>query len=386
MPILSRIFLPKDFGIFAYFLSITTIISSVISGRYELGIVAAISKKESEDLFYFSLKIGLFFFVLFQIISLAFYLFDIKIKPIDSNLLLVLPIFIWSFNLTTVLKARYNALKFFNDIGLGNVVSNGATIGSQSLLYILNVFGSVGLIIGRIISEVILSVYYLFKKDVIELSSIFKKANKQFETAKKFYEYPLYTVPSTLVNKIRVEIPNILIVAFFNPVVAGYYAVSKRIFNPLGFISVSIQKVYFQKYSELINEDRDPTSLMIGLVIFLALLGGVCGFIFYLSGEYIIKNYLGNKWIESYNYILILLPGIITRFIFSPIGDSLYVLRKNSVVFIWTLTFLLLTLLAFWVGSIIGDIKDTLKILVSVEVLMYISHFILNLYFTKKRL
>ena len=38
-PILTRIYTPEDFGVFALFLAITTIIGSFSNGRYELAIM-----------------------------------------------------------------------------------------------------------------------------------------------------------------------------------------------------------------------------------------------------------------------------------------------------------------------------------------------------------
>ena len=43
-PILTRIYTPEDFGIFAIFLAITLIIGSIANGRYELAIM--IPKKD----------------------------------------------------------------------------------------------------------------------------------------------------------------------------------------------------------------------------------------------------------------------------------------------------------------------------------------------------
>ena len=45
-PILTRIYTPEDFGIFAIYLAITAILGNIVSGRYELAIM--IPKKDED--------------------------------------------------------------------------------------------------------------------------------------------------------------------------------------------------------------------------------------------------------------------------------------------------------------------------------------------------
>ena len=52
-PILTRIYTPEDFGIFAIFLAITLIIGSIANGRYELAIM--IPKKDEDAINIFAL-------------------------------------------------------------------------------------------------------------------------------------------------------------------------------------------------------------------------------------------------------------------------------------------------------------------------------------------
>ena len=52
-PILTRIYTPEDFGIFAIFLAITLIIGGIANGRYELAIM--IPKKDEDAINIFAL-------------------------------------------------------------------------------------------------------------------------------------------------------------------------------------------------------------------------------------------------------------------------------------------------------------------------------------------
>ena len=72
-PVLSRIYRPEDFGIFAIFFSMTGIISIMIGGRYEVAIVQP--KKDNEAMSLASISFTLMFLSTI-LLTLIFYLID----------------------------------------------------------------------------------------------------------------------------------------------------------------------------------------------------------------------------------------------------------------------------------------------------------------------
>ncbi|HFU77558.1 MAG TPA: translocase, partial [Epsilonproteobacteria bacterium] len=60
-PILTRIYTPEDFGIFALFMAITGVFSVVASGRYELALM--LPRKEEESINIFALGVIIIFFL-----------------------------------------------------------------------------------------------------------------------------------------------------------------------------------------------------------------------------------------------------------------------------------------------------------------------------------
>jgi O-antigen/teichoic acid export membrane protein len=58
-PILTRVYTPENFGIFAFFISITVILSVIVAGRYELAIMLPDEKgEESINLLILSILIA----------------------------------------------------------------------------------------------------------------------------------------------------------------------------------------------------------------------------------------------------------------------------------------------------------------------------------------
>ena len=74
-PILTRIYNPEDFGIYAIFLAIITILGSIISGRYELAIMLPKSDEDAINIFALGLIIT---FILTLLSIMILFIFQSK--------------------------------------------------------------------------------------------------------------------------------------------------------------------------------------------------------------------------------------------------------------------------------------------------------------------
>ena len=84
--IISRLYTPDDFGVFTIFISIASLISLLLAGRYELAINLPKSDNEGLNVLGLSIKLNLIIsFFLFILSLLLFFIFDHFIT--DSNLL-----------------------------------------------------------------------------------------------------------------------------------------------------------------------------------------------------------------------------------------------------------------------------------------------------------
>ena len=104
-PILTRIYTPEDFGMFALYMSMATIISVIATGRYELAII--LPEKDEDAINIMMLSIGITFLVSL-ITLLIIFIFNAQItllfgNPNISQWLYFVP-------LTIVLTGVYQAL------------------------------------------------------------------------------------------------------------------------------------------------------------------------------------------------------------------------------------------------------------------------------------
>ena len=113
-PVLSRIYKPEDFGIFAIFFSITGIISIMIGGRYEVAIVQP--EKDNEAMSLASISFALMFLSTI-LLTLIFYLVEEDIflqNNLDKKIFLFIPLMsllIGVFNILNIINTRFQNYK-----------------------------------------------------------------------------------------------------------------------------------------------------------------------------------------------------------------------------------------------------------------------------------
>ncbi|MEA3314866.1 MAG: oligosaccharide flippase family protein, partial [Campylobacterota bacterium] len=109
-PILTRIYTPEDFGVFALFIAITAIFGSIANGRYELAIM--LPKKDEDAINIFALG-----FIITSIISLALLVLVVLFNDYFTKLLNNDEISVWLYfvPIAVFFTGLWNILNYFNN-------------------------------------------------------------------------------------------------------------------------------------------------------------------------------------------------------------------------------------------------------------------------------
>ncbi len=357
-PILTRLYTPEDFGLFAFFIAIVGLFSVVASGRYEQAII--ISKKEDDAINIFALG--------FMILSLLSLLLLMIVLIFHNSLIIVLdnkdievwlyfiPVdvfFIGLFNLLTLFNSRE---KKYKDISKATVVKSIALAVFQlSIGFIKS--GSIGLISGHIISQLFGNIRLL--KNTFKNKNFFLKINviKIIALSKKFKNFPLYQVPHSMLNSFSSNIPVYLFASYFTLSVVGFYSLSARIIlTPMMIIAGSTAKVYNQRVSEIFRDKGDSYIFTIKVLttllknIFMPFL-----LLIFFAPE-IFAFVFGDTWREAGVYTQILSPWFFMVFFVSIISfvPSLLDMQKKALLLESIYTVLRVAAILF--GMFLNDI------------------------------
>lgn len=346
-PLLTRIYTPQDFGLFALYLAITSIIGVIATGRYELAVM--LPKKDENAFNIAVLSILITFGV--SIISLVFILiFNVEIakllgnKQINSFLYLV-PIsiliagFFQTFNYWGNRKKQYKRLascKIFQ--------TSGTAVGQIGMG--LNNTGPIGMILGNILGQVLATGILggLIKRDgQLHLEMIKKDLIKK--EAFINLNFPAYSAPMGLINSFQANIL-IFFLTYFSSSAAGLFSLSlKAISLPLSLISASFASVFYQK---IINEKNKAQfykkafigNLIIGVVILLPV---------FLFGEELFVFVFGKQWEVAGKFAEIMCPWIVMRFASGSVSLVFSATRYNHMSLLWQIFYTTISVILLYV-------------------------------------
>lgn len=377
MPILTRIYTPDDFGVFALFLAITTITGTISNGQYEQAILLPRCDEDAINLVVLGVVIATAFSLLLLVIVL-FFNTDI------ANLLGNKELKNWLFlvPLSTLLVGSYNSLNFFNigkkeykNVSI-SLVSRSVGLSLSQVIIGLISLGPMGLIVGQIISYFTGNMM-LFKTLKETKKNVVISKNNIKKQARIYKKFPIFSLPSIFLNSFNLNIVNFLISSIFSLTTLGFYSLTQRIVGiPARVIGSSFSQVYFQKASQEYNDMGSTENIFIKTLKKLVLISIPIFLILFLVAEPIFAFVFGEEWRPSGTYAKLLIPLAAIRFVSSTLSNTLAIHQKQQFGLIVNLLLLTTTISVFAYSEFNNidflHILTLYAIILSIEYLLFI--------------
>jgi len=331
-PILTRIYTPEDFGLLALYMAIATIIAVIATGRYELAIMLP---KKDED----AVHILLLSLMITVVISLISFLIAFFFNPQITKILGNQEISRWIYLVpgSILLIGFYNSLtywtnrkKSYKKMAQNKVIQSGSMATMQVSLGLLKNSSS-GLIVGWFFGQLIavaLLVRLVWREDKNKINKI--SILKIWGFAKRYKKFPLINSWSGLLNTASLQIPVILLTAFFSVAVTGFFSLAQRILQiPMTLLGSAIGQVYFEKASRLKNETSEVRRITLEVNKKLLLIGLFPIGIIILWGDTLFALVFGQAWKVAGEYAQLLSVWIYFVFISSPLTHLMTIYEKH---------------------------------------------------------
>ncbi|MBD3380148.1 MAG: oligosaccharide flippase family protein, partial [Candidatus Omnitrophica bacterium] len=226
VPLLTRIFAPSAFGLYALFTSIVTILGMMACLRYEITIV--LPEKEEEAV---TLTVLSFCFTVITtlVISLLVFFCGKNIArylnmPGLSGYLWMLPLAAFVLGAYTVLNFWNTRKKDFGTISLSRVLASTVDIGMKIGLGFLG-YATGGILISTTVLGNIASLIFLALVVLVRYGSLFKKyfdPGQLLPALKRYVKFPLLSSGSFLLNSISLQVPVWILAVFFSSEIVGF--------------------------------------------------------------------------------------------------------------------------------------------------------------------
>lgn len=370
-PILTRIYTPEDFGVFALYMSVVSIISIIATGKYDLAIM--LPRKDKDAMHIAALAIGITCTISLLLFIMVF-LFNNQITgllgyPELSPWLYLLPF-------TVLLTGVYQSLnywsirkKYYKRLSLNKIVQSGATGMSNIGIGIGSAGFSGGLILGGFSGQMLATgvlARTIYNKERIHKNDLDKI--RIYALAKTYKKFPVYFTFIYGLNAFSSSIVPILLATTFGINVAGqYYLVMRSIKGPLGIISSSVGNVFFQKATH----GNNCYSMYIKISVYLFLIGIIPTLIFFFYGKDIFTFVFGEKWQIAGEMSSILIIMLFLSFVTIPVSQLSTIKQKTTYNIIWQLILLLGIYVSLGVGKLVNDWYYFILLVATVQSLLY---------------
>lgn len=332
-PLLTRLYTPEDFGLFAVFISIVSIISVLMTGCYEYAIMLPENDEDAINIFTLGLIINIFMFLIILLLVLIFGDFFSKtfFKNDESGLwILFVPITVFFIGLFNLLNYFNTRLKCFKDIANANIIKSVILAIIQIMLGLLKK-GATGLITGHIVSQFFANLRLL--KNIIRDKSFFAMINKDslFTLSKRYVNFPKFTMPAMLLNISSQQVTNLLVSSFFSTTTLGFYSIAQRILGmPSFIIGRSIGQVFFEEATKEKHKTGKAINIFKATIKKLVLIAFPTFLALFFIVVELFAFVFGEPWRIAGEYAQILIPFFFIQFISSTLSMVLVVFEKQK--------------------------------------------------------
>jgi O-antigen/teichoic acid export membrane protein len=380
-PMLTRLYTPEDFGMFAFYLAVVSIAAVPVTGRYELAIV--LPKNDRNAIHIVALSLGLSFCVSFLMLLLI-YFFDQEIVNLLN--LPELDMWIYCVPLSTMLIGMYMSLNYWSNrkghyrcLAISRVAQTGfGSVAQLSLAYFFA--GPVGLVCGQLIGQ--------FLAILLLLYSTHKENRKQYRSlnwsraaglARKYKNFPRIMVAGHALNAASGQMPLIILNTVFGAATAGFYTLVQRVLSmPMTLIASAIGDVFRQEASKKYASDGNCREVYVNSFKRLLIIAIVPFISLFSITPMLFTIIFGEPWRVAGEYAQILAPMFFMQFITSPLSPMFIIGQKQKLDFFWQIGLVVSVSLALLMGVIFSNIFMALSLFSASYCIMYAVNGILS--------
>lgn len=321
-PILTRIYTPEDFGVFALYLSMSSLLSVIATGKYEFAIM--LPKKESDAYHIFILSFVIVFVMSIFLWSIVF-LFNDSLAAFFGNVsigpwLYLIPLSVLLSGLNQSLNYWNNRNNHYKTIAYSKIVQSTASSGVNIGAGIQQWYG--GLILGSIAGQMVsfLALMSSFWKEVQK--NIFTlQGLKMYALAKKHKAFPTVYMTHSAMDVGKDVLVNIMLIRLYDSFLLGqFYMVNKILLLPSTLVGTSLSQVFFREVSKKHNLKKDFSRDVFIMAKKLFLLSvGPCVIIVLFSNELFVFVF-GENWEVAGDLAASFALYVMFQFVASPLS------------------------------------------------------------------
>lgn len=330
IPILTRVYDPSAYGFLAIYVSISTLLAVVATGRYEFAIL--LPNHRADAIAVKRLARRLLWFVSLVILVVLYLLLD----PI-SNLLnaedfkywiLSIPLHVLLLGEISILSYWHTRQKNFHIQSRNRILFNGATVCIQLGIGAWALPDVRGLILGLLIAQLAACVFLMSRQGIGKVERQVVTRHDVMRMLNRYKKMPLLNAPTALLDSIRVNGVNLILGSQSLSALGQYSMAWRSVQVPLGLVGSALSQVFFQRMSRETQGDLSRvilrsvlSTLIVSLPIFVLI---------FLLAPQLLPLVLGADWEDAAWYAQALTPWLYLNLATSPIATVFIVAEAQG--------------------------------------------------------
>ncbi len=373
-PLLTRIYTPEEFAIFAQFVSFTSMFAIIATARYELAIMLPKTMRLSVNIlalsFVISVSVSAVSFIIIAIFGKTI------VKLLNNEPLLS---YLWLTPIAVLTAGMFQALNYwmlrnkrFSLISLNRILQTFVNSFGNIVLGLLK-FKVLGLIISYLFGLLFSFGLYLFhflRKDKRSIRFINQAEIK--EMAISYSDFPKINSLHAFTDVFQQSLVIFLLSYFFLFDDVGYYSRTFRLLMvPVSLLGASIGQVFFQRASQYFSEGKNIREIAVKTFRTIVFFAIPLFIVIALIAPTLFEWFLGEGWSRAGMMARYITPWIMFSFIVSPVSTIPLIVGKQRTAFLFSLGGNSLIILSILFGAVyFQNIFDSLLI-VSIAMSIY---------------
>jgi O-antigen/teichoic acid export membrane protein len=359
-PVLTRIYLPEQFGYLSVYTATLAIIGVIAALGYELAIPIARSSEELANLL--AVSIGLLVVLTAMLALAAFLIPDWTLHLVWNGPTLtfrvLLPLGFACLGAYYIMVASATRLQAFREIASTRLSQGLSGPISQIILGLLRV-GTPGLLIGFVIGQSS-GTFLLFSRVLLRTPGLLGGITRPgvWRAAWRYRQFPLFASWSKLLENAGTSpILFLLFAHFYSSEIAGFMFLSERVIGrPLLMVSTSLLQVFTGEAGLAVRREPEKVRLRFHQMVprqFVLCAGWIL--LANLLADWAFPILFGRQWVAAIPYLRAASLGYLALAVLHPVSSALQIMERQVLSAVWQMARLVLVtggvMAAWWFGQ-----------------------------------
>lgn len=378
-PLLTRLFSPEAFGVFAVYMSLSTILAVVGSLRYDGALMITSDPEETINLASLCFMVSLLFSTILFAGASLFFFFGVQMPPQVAGMgwtLYLVPAAVFVLSSQSILRLSGIRRDRFGSVSLSGFVQGFSENGVKIAAGAAGFVSPLGLIAGHLAGGIGATIYLLRKlRRCFPNGKLWKIVRKEKMQAvgSRYRAFPLYNSWSSLINVVSLQAPALMLGWLFDLRAAGFYLLAQRVLKvPVRLLGQAVSDSLFKEAADRKRTGRRILPFVLKVIGLLAGVIAVPLLAALFFGEFLFEMVFGREWGTSGLYVTIMAPWIAMQFLTSAVSAVFSVLEKNKILSGLQLMLLASTLVPFLFAGRLGH--DDVQVIILLSAFNFLAY------------